>query len=168
MEVTNDIEDELSELRRQYADIRRDRAKSQKDEKYLKNKMTLLNKEESKISKKIKLNVSNIENKERIRVNVLKNKEMVDNMKREREAQLEINKKKIKERKDKCETSLSNWRNQLSDHKLKIANLTKSEQKSNENKILKYKQNISNKKKELHDKVIFNLKDSAQKEKKKI
>lgn len=98
MEVTNDIEEELKELRRQYADIRRDRAKSQRDEKYLKNKMTLLNKEESKIPKKIKLNVSNIESKDRIRVNVLKNKEMVDNMKREREAQLEINKKKIKER----------------------------------------------------------------------
>ena len=44
--------------------------------------------------------------------------------------------------------------------------MTKSEQKSNGNKILNNKQNISNKKRELHDKVIFNLKDSAQKRKK--
>ena len=44
--------------------------------------------------------------------------------------------------------------------------MTKSEQKSNGNKILNNKQNISNKKRELQDKVIFNLKDSAQKRKK--
>lgn len=44
--------------------------------------------------------------------------------------------------------------------------MTKSEQKSNENIIISNKQNLSNTKKKIHDKVLSNFKDSAQKRKK--
>ena len=54
--------------------------KSQKDETLLINKMKLLSKEEDKVSLKVKNSTKMQENMERIRVNVLKNKEMVEEM----------------------------------------------------------------------------------------
>ena len=57
--------------------------------------MNLLTKEESKVSQKMVINNKYKENMERIRVNVLKNKEMVDEMKRFKELELENKKMKI-------------------------------------------------------------------------
>ena len=50
---------------------------------------------------------------ERIRVNVLKNKEMVEEMKRLKQLELEEKRMKINEIKNRVEGTLSTWRDNL-------------------------------------------------------
>lgn len=128
--------------------------------------MNLLTKEESKVSQKMVIINKYKENMERIRVNVLKNKEMVDEMKRFKELELENKKMKINDLRNKIEVTLSSWRNDLQDKKAEIASETKNEQKKCQEMIQNNKQFLSEQKKSLHDQVQMQQKLKEEKKKK--
>ena len=87
--------------------------KSQKDEQLLTNKMKLLSQEEKKVKRKISQEYKNNENAERIRVNVLKNKEMVEEARRLKALSLEEQRIQNNHQRDGIRITLSNWRNEL-------------------------------------------------------
>ena len=128
--------------------------------------MNLLTKEESKVSQKMVIINKYKENMERIRVNVLKNKEMVDEMKRFKELELENKKMKINDLRNKIKVTLSSSKDDLHDKKSKITSETKNEQKKCQEMIQNNKQFLSEQKKSLHDQVQMQQKLKEEKKKK--
>ena len=88
--------------------MKKDRIKSQKDEVILSNKMKLLAQEEKKVQRQRGKDSRYQENIEQIRVNVLKNKEMIEEAKRLKELDAEETKLKTSKKKSENKESLLN------------------------------------------------------------
>ena len=153
IEDNSELDKELLELHQKYAEMKKDRIKSQKDELLLSNKMKLLAQEEKKIQRRLETDSRFQENIEQIRVSVLKNKEMVEEAKRLKE--LDQEEKKLKNSKTKTEIreSLSNWRiNVTNKNKDKVKQI-KQEKAENEKLIQMYKDEKKSKNQYLHDRI---------------
>ena len=127
--------------------------KSQKDEQLLTNKMKLLSQEEKKVKRKISQEYKNNENAERIRVNVLKNKEMVEEARRLKALSLEEQRIQNNHQRDGIRITLSNWRNELAEKKQNEAVKAKMEKNEIEKIIQMKKIEKENENKKMHDKV---------------
>ena len=147
-----------------YNEAKKDRVKSQKDEQLLTNKMKLLSQEEKKVKRKISQEYKNNENAERIRVNVLKNKEMVEEARRLKALYLEEQRIQNNHQRDGIRITLSNWRNELAEKKQNEAVKAKMEKNEIEKIIQMKKIEKENENKKMHDKV---KKDYFEKEQKK-
>ena len=147
-----------------YNEAKKDRVKSQKDEQLLTNKMKLLSQEEKKVKRKISQEYKNNENAERIRVNVLKNKEMVEEARRLKALYLEEQRIQNNHQRDGIRITLSNWRNELAGKKQNEAVKAKMEKNEIEKIIQMKKIEKENENKKMHDKV---KKDYFEKEQKK-
>ena len=126
--------------------------------------MKLLSQEEKKVKRKISQEYKNNENAERIRVNVLKNKEMVEEAKRLKALYLEEQRIQNNHQRDGIRITLSNWRNELAEKKQNEAVKAKMEKNEIEKIIQMKKIEKENENKKMHDKV---KKESFEKEQKK-
>lgn len=140
--------------------------KSQKDEQLLTNKMKLLSQEEKKVKRKISQEYKNNENAERIRVNVLKNKEMVEEARRVKALYLEEQRIQNNHQRDGIRITLSNWRNELAEKKQNEAVKAKMEKNEIEKIIQMKKIEKENENKKMHDKVKKEYFEKEQKKKK--
>ena len=140
--------------------------KSQKDEQLLTNKMKLLSQEEKKVKRKISQEYKNNENAERIRVNVLKNKEMVEEARRLKALSLEEQRIQNNHQRDGIRITLSNWRNELAEKKQNEAVKAKMEKNEIEKIIQMKKIEKENENKKMHDKVKKEYFEKEQKKKK--
>ena len=140
--------------------------KSQKDEQLLTNKMKLLSQEEKKVKRKISQEYKNNENAERIRVNVLKNKEMVEEARRLKALYLEEQRIQNNHQRDGIRITLSNWRNELAEKKQNEAVKAKMEKNEIEKIIQMKKIEKENENKKMHDKVKKEYFEKEQKKKK--
>ena len=149
-----------------YNEAKKDRVKSQKDEQLLTNKMKLLSQEEKKVKRKISQEYKNNENAERIRVNVLKNKEMVEEARRLKALSLEEQRIQNNHQRDGIRITLSNWRNELAEKKQNEAVKAKMEKNEIEKIIQMKKIEKENENKKMHDKVKKEYFEKVQKKKK--
>lgn len=140
--------------------------KSQKDEQLLTNKMKLLSQEEKKVKRKISQEYKNNENAERIRVNVLKNKEMVEEARKLKALYLEEQRIQNNHQRDGIRITLSNWRNELAEKKQNEAVKAKMEKNEIEKIIQMKKIEKENENKKMHDKVKKEYFEKEQKKKK--
>lgn len=140
--------------------------KSQKDEQLLTNKMKLLSQEEKKVKRKISQEYKNNENAERIRVNVLKNKEMVEEARRVKALYLEEQRIQNNHQRNGIRITLSNWRNELAEKKQNEAVKAKMEKNEIEKIIQMKKIEKENENKKMHDKVKKEYFEKEQKKKK--
>ena len=140
--------------------------KSQKDEQLLTNKMKLLSQEEKKVKRKISQEYKNNENAERIRVNVLKNKEMVEEARKLKVLYLEEQRIQNNHQRDGIRITLSNWRNELAEKKQNEAVKAKMEKNEIEKIIQMKKIEKENENKKMHDKVKKEYFEKEQKKKK--
>lgn len=133
--------------------MKRDRLKSQKDEQLLNNKMKLLSQEEKKVAKRLEADTKYQENVERIRVSVLKNKEMVEEAKRIKELQLEEQKMQNHQKMNEIRNSLRNWRTNLIEKRQNEGIKVKIEKNEIEKLIQIKKDENQLKNRLIHDKV---------------
>ena len=128
--------------------------------------MKLLSQEEKKVKRKISQEYKNNENAERIRVNVLKNKEMVEEARRLKALYLEEQRIQNNHQRDGIRITLSNWRNELAEKKQNEAVKAKMEKNEIEKIIQMKKIEKENENKKMHDKVKKEYFEKEQKKKK--
>lgn len=164
----DEIDNEIEELRQKYMVLKKDRLISQKQEKVLSNKMKLLSQEEIKVNKRKVTDNKNNNEKEMIRVNVLKNKEMVNAAKKRNEKNLMLMKKKVEDKKETTRNTMSNWRGQIIQKNLD--KMIENKQRQNEIKklILLNKEDELRKARMMHDKVRQEYDEREMKKKKEI
>ena len=128
--------------------------------------MKLLSQEEKKVKRKISQEYKNNENAERIRVNVLKNKEMVEEARKLKALYLEEQRIQNNHQRDGIRITLSNWRNELAEKKQNEAVKAKMEKNEIEKIIQMKKIEKENENKKMHDKVKKEYFEKEQKKKK--
>ena len=128
--------------------------------------MKLLSQEEKKVKRKISQEYKNNENAERIRVNVLKNKEMVEEARKIKALYLEEQRIQNNHQRDGIRITLSNWRNELAEKKQNEAVKAKMEKNEIEKIIQMKKIEKENENKKMHDKVKKEYFEKEQKKKK--
>lgn len=161
-----EIEKDLNKLRKQYSEMKRERKKSQKDEKLLSNKMGLLSKEEIKVYRRQQMHIYTQENMDKIKVNLLQDKERLNSVKRNRREQLNEKRKEISRRKSYINLTLKSWRSNLELCKKNEGQKTKEEQNEIQEKILLNKEAIRQRHQSLHDKVQMSQRTIEEKRKK--
>ena len=147
------LEDSIEQLNKYLADLKRDRQKSEKDEKLLNYRNKILNMEENKISKKLELVAKNQEKKEKIRVNMNKDKKIMQEKKKNDLVDLEKQKNKNYNMKNEIDKSLKSWKNNVSKKNKDEAEKIKEERNQIRNLINETKERNTNFNKEMHDSV---------------
>ena len=117
-----DIKEDLETLNKYLLELRKKRRNSEKFEKQLSRRGRILNNEESKCSKRYELIAKSKENKEKIKVNLLRNKELLEMKKRKDEINLEKQKTKNITLKTEISNSLKSWKIKI---KKELINLKK-------------------------------------------
>lgn len=146
----------MQELRLKYAELKKEREKSERDEQILANKMKLLTKEEINLFKKQQLENQYKENFDKIRENNLQEKELLDQLKKKKEAELNYRKIKANQIKENKNIVLKTWRNNLSFQNQSEAQKVKLEKNKIQEIITLNKEEINFQKKYIHDKVQIN------------
>jgi hypothetical protein len=117
----------LFELRRKYMEMKKDRQRTQKDADLLTNKLKLLENEEIKVMKKGEKERKTQEELEKIRSDIMLEKEMLYNSRLEKEKEISNKKNQILSMRETIKCTLTSWRGKL------------QEKNKNENEKLKLK-----------------------------
>lgn len=163
----DDLDTDLQELRLKYAELKKEREKSERDEQILANKMKLLAKEEINLFKKQQLENQYKENFDKIRENILQEKELLDQLKKKKETELNYRKLKASQIKENKNIVLKTWRNNLSFQNQSEAQKVKLEKNKIQEIITLNKEEINSQKKYIHDKVQINTLMREEKKSKK-
>jgi hypothetical protein len=103
----------LFELRVKYNDMKKERIKSEKDALLLRNKIKMLTNEEVKVSKKEQKEKKDQEEIERIRLEILTEKDILDKLKKDKEDDVLLKKCQIIEMRENIRNALTTWRRNL-------------------------------------------------------
>lgn len=160
-----ELEKTLNILRKKYIEMKRERLKNQRDEKLMSNKMRLLSKEEIKVARKQQMYMHTQENIDKIKVNLLQNKEKLDSLKLNKRELLKERKREISKRKNYINITLKSWRSNLEMCRKSECKKTKEKQNEIQEKILLNKNAIRQRHQSLHDKIQMSQK--AMEERKK-
>ena len=106
-------DDELYDLHRQYTIKKKERLKIQKNHMFSKNKLKLLQAEESKTYRKLNQLKSSQEDLNNIKISVKQNKNYINDVKMQREKILEEKRNKIRLTKESTSYNMKNWRNNI-------------------------------------------------------
>ena len=150
-----DIKEDLEILNKYILELRKKRRNSDKFEKQL-SKRKRLNNEESRCSKKSELVEKNRENKAKIKVNLLKSKELLELKRKNEEIDLEKLKEKNNIIKTEINNSLKNWKINLKKKSKEGADKLKEEKKLIENIRISGKKDLMNINRQKHDLIINN------------
>lgn len=137
--------------------MRKERLKSEKDEKLITNKMRLLSHEEVKVERKKQIEIYTQSNIEKIRVNLLHDREMLDEAKKTHQKELKKKQKKTKQLKLRINATLKNWRNQLEKHNKNEGKIVKREKTKIEEVIQLNQEELYKRNKTMHDNVQYYL-----------
>jgi hypothetical protein len=110
-----EIDAGLFELRRKYVEMKKERLRSEKDANLLKNKIKMLGSEEVKVYKKGERDKKEQEENEKIRGELLKEKEMLNNLRINKMEEIQNKKNQINEMKEKISNCLTTWRSNLAE-----------------------------------------------------
>lgn len=146
-------------------ELRKKRRNSEKFEKQLSKRGRILNNEESKCSKRYELIAKSKENKEKIKVNLLRNKELLEMKKRKDEINLEKQKTKNITLKAEINNSLKNWKTNVKNKNKEGADKLKEERKLIENIKVSGKKDMLNINRKKHDIIMHNHLQNEEKEK---
>ncbi len=108
-----EIDSGLYELRRRYIEMKKERQKTQKDADQLTNKLKLLSTEEVKVQKRGLLEREKQEDLDKIRQDLLMEKELLCNMRIEKEKNLEKNKQMIYGMRNEIKSAIKTWRSNV-------------------------------------------------------
>lgn len=160
-----DIKEDLETLNKFLFELRKKRRNSEKFEKQLSKRRRILNNEESKCSKRYEIIEKNKENKEKIKVNLLRNKELLEMKKRKDEINLEKQKTKNTTLKTEINNSLKNWKTNVKNKNKEGADKLKEERKIIENIKVSGKKDILNMNRKKHDLIMYNHLQNEEKRK---
>ena len=160
-----DIQEDLEALNKCLLELRKKRRNSEKFEKQLSRRGRILNNEESKCSKRHELIAKSKENKEKIKVNLLRNKELLEMKKRKDEINLEKQKTKNITLKAEINNSLKNWKTNVKNKNKEGADKLKEERKIIENIKVSGKKDMLNINRKKHDLIINNHLQNEEKRK---
>lgn len=160
----DDIDNSIEELNRYLSELKKARQTTEKDERVLAYRKKILNYEENRAAKKIENDLIKNKNKQRIRVNMKKDKDIIEEKKKTDIKNLAKVKTKIEISKKDIENSLKNWKPNVTKKNKIDADKTKEERKEIEDFISKTKDSHNNQNKKKHDLVQF---DRLQKEEQK-
>ena len=147
------IEDSIEQLNKYLSDLKKDRQRTEKDEKLLNYRNKILNMEENKAAKKLELVAKNQEKKQKIRVNMNKDRKIMEDKKRNDLINLEKQKNKNSNLKNKIDISLKNWKTNVSKKNKDEADKIKEERNQIRSIINETKEKNNNINKEMHDSV---------------
>ena len=150
------IEDSIEQLNKYLSDLKKDRQRTEKDEKLLNYRNKILNMEENKAAKKLELVAKNQEKKKIIRVNMNKDRKIMEDKKRSDLINLEKQKNKNSNLKNKIDISLKNWKTNVSKKNKDEADKIKEERNQIRSLINETKEKNNNFNKEMHDSVQLN------------
>lgn len=156
----------LYELRRKYMEMKKERLRSQKDADLLANKLKLLSNEENKVLKKEEKEKKSQEEMEKIRGDLLMEKEMLFQMKLEKEKDVANKRQMISQMREHIKTTLSKWKIQLAEKNKNEVLKMKMKKVANEQMIEINKKEQEIKNKTLRDQVILQKLTSSEKKKK--
>jgi hypothetical protein len=150
------IEDSIEQLNKYLSDLKKDRQRTEKDERLLQYRNNILNMEENKAAKKLELAAKNQEKMEKIRVNMDKDKRMMLEKKKSDLINLEKQKNKNTNMKIKINNSLKSWKSNVTKKNKNEADKIKEERNQIRNLINETKEKNNNFNKEMHDSVQLN------------
>ena len=150
------IEDSIEKLNKYLSSLKKDRQRTERDEKMRKYRNNILNMEENKASKKLEIATKKIEKKEKIRINMSYDKKKMQEKKKNDLINLEKQKNKNSNLKNDIDQSLKNWKIRVTRKNKEEADKIKEERNHIQNLIneTKERNNIFNK--EMHDSVQLN------------
>ena len=158
------INRDIDSLNKFLLEIKRNRRYSEKIETQLSKRKQILNNEEIKIEKHQEIATKLKESKEKIKVNLIKNKEILEKKKQNDKINLERQKTKNNQIKQGIDNSLKSWKNNLKTKNKEEADKIKEERKLIENIKNIEKKEVKNYKRQKHDLIIM---DHLQNEEKK-
>ena len=147
------LDDSIEQLNRYLSDLKKDRQRTEKDEKLLNYRNRILNMEESKAAKKLELVAKNQEKKERIRVNMKNDKKIMQQKRQNDLINLEKQKNKNSTIKNEIDKSLKNWKKNVTKKNKNEADKIKEERNQIRTLINETKEKNNNFNKEMHDSV---------------
>ena len=147
------LEDSIEQLNKYLSDLKKDRQKTEKDEQMLNYRNKILNYEENKAAKKLELVAKNQEKKEQIRVNINKDKEIMQEKKKKDIVNLEKQKSKNTNMKNEIDKSLKNWKPNVTKKNKGEADKVKEERNQIRSLINETKEKNNNFNKDMHDSV---------------
>ena len=159
------IDSDLDCLNKFLLEIKKKRKFSERMENQLSKRKKLLNKEEIKVGKQLKLVEKNKEFKEQIKVNLLKNKEILEKKKAEDERHLAKQKTKNNIMKNEIQNSLKNWKNNLKIKNKEGADKAKEERKIIDSITKSGKKDAIDKNRLKHDMIIYDHLQNEEKRK---
>lgn len=160
-----EVDEDLDKLTKILADLQKDRKESEKNEKILNNRNRILNHNEAKASKKLELENRNKENIERIRVNVLSNKERVEINKKKKAEHLKEQHKKIVGEYENSKKVLSEVRPNVIKRNKKDGEKAKNDRTEMEKIVDEKKQKFFEQRKGVHDLVQLEREQGLEKRK---
>ena len=147
------LEDSIEQLNKYLSDLKKDRQRTEKDQQLLNYRNKILNYEESKAAKKLELVAKNQEKKEKIRVNIDKDKKIMQDKKKNDMAKLEKQKSKNSTMKTEIDKSLKNWKPNVAKKNKGEADKVKEEREQIKSLINETKEKNNNLNKDMHDSV---------------
>ncbi len=147
------IEDSIEQLNKYLSDLKKDRQRTEKDERLLQYRNNILNMEENKAAKKLENAAKNQEKKDKIRVNINKDKKVMLEKKKSDLANLEKQKNKNSNMKNEIDNSLKNWKINVTRKNKNEADKIKEERNQIQNLINETREKNINLNKEMHDSV---------------
>ena len=159
------IDIDIDSLNKYLSEIRRNLRNSEKIEDQLSKRKLILNNEEIRAEKLHKLDEKNKEFKEKIKVNLKKDKEILEKKKKTDEMTLELQKSKNNIMKQEIDTSLKNWKIKVKTKNKEEANKAKEKRKLIENIKKSEIKELKDNNKKKHDLIILDQLKSEEKRK---
>jgi hypothetical protein len=152
-EQKESLDNSIDQLNKILIELRKNRQKFQEDEKMLNNRNKILNLEKNKSSKKMEIILKNQEKKDKIRVNMNKDKINLEERKKKNLMNLADKKNQVSHMKNEVDKSLTNWKNHLINKGLAESHKMKRDKKYIKNLINEKKEQTATLNKQLHDMV---------------
>ena len=147
------LEDSIEQLNKYLSDLKKDRQRTEKDEKLLNYRNKVLNMEENKVAKKVENVQKNQEKKEKIRVNINNDKKIMQEKKKNDLINLQKQRTKNSNIKSEIDKSLKNWKINITRKNKDEADKIKEERNQIRNLINETREKNNNFNKEMHDSV---------------
>ena len=156
------IEDSIEQLNKYLSDLKKDRQRTEKDERLLQYRNNILNMEENKAAKKLELAAKNQEKKDQIRVNIDNDKKIMLAKRKSDLDKLERQKSKNSTMKNEIDKSLKSWKINVTKKNKDEADKIKEERTQIRSLINETKEKNTNFNKEMHDTVQMNHLQAAE------
>ena len=160
-----DINSHLDSVSKLVLGLKKKRKSSEKIENQLSKRKAILNNEETKALKQLKLEKKNKINKEKIKVNLLRNKELLEKKKLNDQINLKNQKSKNNIMKKEIDNSLKNWKISVKTKNKEGADKLKEQRKIIESIRLSGRNDMINMNKKKHDLIIYDHLQSEEKRK---